>query len=180
MTGSDVSRRALLRRAAGLGLAAAVTTVLPGCGSGRVSESACPEGPPETTTIRLIECPLECFAAQAAAADYLEREGFTEVDCFSVDPREQSRPARRRSGARGSADGTSGLHRGRCLRRNGGRPPRDADMQRGGHLDTAKSLSFCALHLKDAGLISGTPEHVISRGTDFRYGRKLRQELRTT
>ena len=80
---SLISRRTLLRGAAGLGLAAATGTLLPACSknSGNRQASA-PEtdGPLETTTIRLAKLPPNaCIAAQAMAEPFLREEGFTDV-----------------------------------------------------------------------------------------------------
>jgi NitT/TauT family transport system substrate-binding protein len=80
-----VSRRTLLRGAAGLGLAAATGTLLPACGSGdkgerRAAGAAAKDPPPETTTIRLCSAPpVSCLAAQAMAEPFLREEGFTDI-----------------------------------------------------------------------------------------------------
>jgi NitT/TauT family transport system substrate-binding protein len=79
-----LSRRALLRGAAGLGLAAATGTLLPGCGYGggediKASEPD-PDAPLETTAIRLYSLPpANCIAPQYMAEPFLREEGFTDV-----------------------------------------------------------------------------------------------------
>jgi NitT/TauT family transport system substrate-binding protein len=78
------SRRALLRGAAGVGLAAAAGTLLPACSSGDKKDSkaggAKKDPPPETTTIRLANIfPVSCIAAQAMAEPFLREEGFTDI-----------------------------------------------------------------------------------------------------
>jgi len=45
--------------------------------------------------------------------------------------------------------------------------------------DPTVTLNFYALRLKEAGLIKGTPDQVISRGTDFRLLSELRRELKS-
>jgi NitT/TauT family transport system substrate-binding protein len=79
-----ISRRALLRGAAGVGLAAAAGTLLPACGfgSGERGDASGPEpdAPLETTSIRLWSVPnLQCIAAQYMAEPFLHDEGFTDV-----------------------------------------------------------------------------------------------------
>jgi NitT/TauT family transport system substrate-binding protein len=79
-----LSRRALLRGAAGLGLAAATGTLLPACGwgGGKDDEASGPDtnGPLETTTIRLFSSPpANCIAAQYRAESFLREEGFTDI-----------------------------------------------------------------------------------------------------
>jgi NitT/TauT family transport system substrate-binding protein len=80
-----LSRRTLLRGAAGLGLAAATGTLLPACGSGdkgerRGAAAAAKDPPPETTTIRLVNIPpVSCIAAQTMAEPFLREEGFTDI-----------------------------------------------------------------------------------------------------
>lgn len=85
---SPLSRRTLLRGAAGLGLAAAGGTLLSACSSGgddQVQSRAGGttlgvEGPPETTTIRVPNVfPVSCPAALAVARPFLEEEGFTDI-----------------------------------------------------------------------------------------------------
>jgi NitT/TauT family transport system substrate-binding protein len=84
MDGHPISRRTLLRGAAGLGLAAASGTLLPACGSGnggggKASESK-PDGPPEVTSIGLYSTSTsQCIAAQYLAEPFLREEGFTEI-----------------------------------------------------------------------------------------------------
>jgi NitT/TauT family transport system substrate-binding protein len=79
-----LTRRQVLRGAAGLGLAAATGTLLPACGNGggggakATAQKA--EGPPETTSIRLYSLPdVQCIAAQYMAEPFLREEGFTDV-----------------------------------------------------------------------------------------------------
>jgi NitT/TauT family transport system substrate-binding protein len=84
MDGHLISRRTLLRGAAGIGLAAATGTLLPACGrvGGDENEASGPvvDGPLETTTIRLSSLPPgNCIAAQYMAEPFLREEGFTEV-----------------------------------------------------------------------------------------------------
>ena len=80
-----LSRRQLLRGAAGLGLAAmAGGMLLPGCGSDDDREARGGEvdadGPLETTSIRLFSIPpFNCFAGQYMAEPFLREEGFTDV-----------------------------------------------------------------------------------------------------
>lgn len=79
-TASGISRRALLRGAAGIGLAAAAAPLLSGCGS---DEGPTAMAPPETTTIRLPKVALTTAAAMAVASDFLKEEGFTDVQYLS-------------------------------------------------------------------------------------------------
>lgn len=72
-----VSRRSVLRGVTGLGVAAVATKLLSGCGSG--TDTAAPEAPPETATVRIPRTPLTSVAAQAVASDFLKEEGFTDV-----------------------------------------------------------------------------------------------------
>ena len=44
-----------------------------------VSQSSAQDAPPETTTLRLIQAPTICQAAQFMADEFLRREGFTNV-----------------------------------------------------------------------------------------------------
>jgi NitT/TauT family transport system substrate-binding protein len=86
-----LSRRALLRGAAGVGLAAAAGTLLPACSSGSEENSqaggAKKDPPPETTTIRLANnFPVSCTAAQAVAEPFLREEGFTDVQYPKLTP----------------------------------------------------------------------------------------------
>lgn len=79
-----LTRRQMLRGAAGLGLAAATGTLLPACGWGGSNESeprgADGNGPLETTTIRLHSAPpVSCIAAEFMAEPFLREEGFTDV-----------------------------------------------------------------------------------------------------
>ena len=75
-----LSRRKLVRGAAGLGLSAAGLALLGGCGVR--SQQAGPvlgEPRPETTTIRLVQIPGLCVAPQYVAEELLPSEGFTDV-----------------------------------------------------------------------------------------------------
>jgi NitT/TauT family transport system substrate-binding protein len=88
-----LSRRALLRGAAGLGLAAAAGTLLPACGRGGSGESRAKgpdaDGPLETTSIRLFALPpFNCIAAQYMAEPFLREEGFTDVQYLQFAPKE--------------------------------------------------------------------------------------------
>jgi NitT/TauT family transport system substrate-binding protein len=79
-----VSRRTLLRGAAGLGLAAATGTLLPNCGWGGGNDNEAsdpePDAPLETTAIRLYSLPpANCIAPQYIAEQFLREEGFTDV-----------------------------------------------------------------------------------------------------
>jgi NitT/TauT family transport system substrate-binding protein len=79
-----LTRRQVLRGAAGLGLAAATGSLLNGCGSGSGDRSAArvlePDAPLETTSIRLWSLPnVQCIAAQYMAERFLREEGFTDV-----------------------------------------------------------------------------------------------------
>lgn len=86
-TGDHVlSRRTLLRGAAGMGLAAVGATLLPGCHSGGRLAPAATDGPPETTTLRLQKGPVSCLAALAVASDFAAMEGFTDVKYVDVPP----------------------------------------------------------------------------------------------
>ena len=58
------------------------------------------EGPPETTTIRLVKIPGICIAPQYVAEELLRAEGFTEVRYVAVG----SGPSRRQMIARGEID----------------------------------------------------------------------------
>ena len=89
-----ISRRALLRGAAGVGLAvAAGGTLLPACGSGGGGESKADgpdaDGPLETTSIRLYSLPpANCIAASYMAEPFLREEGFTEVLYPQLSPKD--------------------------------------------------------------------------------------------
>lgn len=88
-----VSRRTLLKGAAGLGLAAATGTVLTACGSagdrGRQASVSDANGRLETTSIRLFSLPpSNCIAAQYMAEPFLREEGFTEVQYPRLAPKE--------------------------------------------------------------------------------------------
>lgn len=80
---SALSRRSLLRGAAGAGLTVAAATLLSACGSDDRPRAAI-EGPPETTTIRLPKTPLTPVTVQAVASDLLRQEGFTDVRYVDV------------------------------------------------------------------------------------------------
>ncbi len=88
-----LSRRELLRGAAGLGLAAATGTLLPSCGWGGSDESGASgpdvDGPLETTTIRTFALPpANCIAAQYMAERFLREEGFTDVQYPPFSPKD--------------------------------------------------------------------------------------------
>ena len=88
-----LSRRSLLRGAAGLGLAAATGTLLPACGrgGGRESRAMGPDadGPLETTSIRLFSIPpSNCIAPQYMAEPFLREEGFTDVQYIPLTPKD--------------------------------------------------------------------------------------------
>lgn len=76
-----LSRRELLRGAAGFGLAAATGTLLSSCGRGGGEAGALDvDGPLETTSIRLFSLPpANCIAPQYLAESFLRDEGFTDV-----------------------------------------------------------------------------------------------------
>ena len=79
-----VSRRTLLRGAAGLGVAAATGTLLPACGFGGGEDSKAsepePDAPLETTSIGLPAlAETQCLAAQYLAEPFLREEGFTDI-----------------------------------------------------------------------------------------------------
>lgn len=77
-----VSRRTLLRGAAGLGVAAAVTPLLGACGDDK--ERVAAQSPTETPTIRIPKVVLTAAIAQAVAADFLKEEGFTDVQYVTL------------------------------------------------------------------------------------------------
>lgn len=82
-----LSRRTLLRGAARLGVTAAMAAVLPGCGSKAEpggGPAAAVESPPETTTLRLPKTPITTSAAAAVALDFLQQEGFTDVQYVDI------------------------------------------------------------------------------------------------
>jgi NitT/TauT family transport system substrate-binding protein len=88
-----LSRRALLRGAAGLGLAAATGTLLPSCGLGGGNDDEGsepePDAPLETTAIRLYSLPpVNCIAAQYMAEPFLREEGFTDVQYPKLPPKD--------------------------------------------------------------------------------------------
>ena len=88
-----VSRRQMLRGAAGLGLAAATGTLLPSCGwaGGDDSEADGPDpnAPLETTAIRLYSLPpANCIAPQYMAESFLREEGFTDVQYVQLAPKD--------------------------------------------------------------------------------------------
>ena len=79
-----ISRRTLLRGAAGLGLAAATGTLVPACGFGGEEDSKpsgpAPDAPLETTSIGLFSIKeTQCLAAQYLAEPFLREEGFTDI-----------------------------------------------------------------------------------------------------
>jgi NitT/TauT family transport system substrate-binding protein len=88
-----VSRRTLLRGAAGLGAAAATGTLLPACGYGGGGDSEAsepePDAPLETTSISLFSIKeTQCLAAQYLAEPFLREEGFTDVQYPPLTPKE--------------------------------------------------------------------------------------------
>ena len=44
--------------------------------------------------------------------------------------------------------------------------------------DPEDSVRFPALRLKKAGLLKGTPNRIVSRGTDFRFIEEIRREMK--
>jgi NitT/TauT family transport system substrate-binding protein len=44
--------------------------------------------------------------------------------------------------------------------------------------EPSDTLRFFSLRLREAGLVESTPEQIISRGTDFRFLRELKRELK--
>ena len=79
-----ISRRTLLRGAAGIGLAAATGTLLPACGWGDGGDDkaggAEPDAPLETTSIGLYSIKeTQCLAALYIAEPFLREEGFTDI-----------------------------------------------------------------------------------------------------
>src|SRR5882757_1905785 len=90
----QVSRRTLLRGAAGLGMAAAAGPLLAACGSGGGSENAVSAAGAqaagaqaagtqpalETKSIRVLSVPpATCFAALGVSEPFLREQGFTDV-----------------------------------------------------------------------------------------------------
>jgi len=77
-----LSRRTLLRAAVGVGLTAVATPLLSACSSGddRIATLAAPE----TTTIRLPKVVFSSSAAQAVASEFLQQEGFTDVQYVTL------------------------------------------------------------------------------------------------
>jgi NitT/TauT family transport system substrate-binding protein len=88
-----LSRRALLRGAAGLGLAAATGSLLSACGSGGGGDNDAsgpdPNAPLETTAIRLYSLPpANCIAPQYVAEPFLREEGFTDIHYPRLSPKD--------------------------------------------------------------------------------------------
>lgn len=77
-----VTRRTLLRGAAGLGAAAVVAPLLGACGGDK--ERVAAQGPTETPTIRMPKVALTAGIAQAVAAGFLNEEGFTDVQYVTL------------------------------------------------------------------------------------------------
>ncbi len=77
-----VSRRTLLRSAAGLALAAVATPLLGACGDDK--ERVAAQSPTETPTIRIPKVALTAAIAQAVAADFLKEEGFTDLQYVTL------------------------------------------------------------------------------------------------
>src|SRR5262245_61200867 len=82
MTANSISRRAMIRGAAGLSVAAAAAPLFAACG--KDNERVAVQGPTETPTIRMPKTPLTFDAAQAVAADFLKEEGFTDVQFVTL------------------------------------------------------------------------------------------------
>lgn len=78
-----VSRRTLLRGAAGLGVAAFVTPLLGACGDDD-KERVAAQSPTETSAIRIPKVALTAAIAQAMAAEFLREEGFTDIQYVTV------------------------------------------------------------------------------------------------
>jgi NitT/TauT family transport system substrate-binding protein len=117
-----LSRRTLLRGAAGLGLAAATGTLLPACGSGgddeRQAGGAKSEPPPETTSIRLFKIPpFSCVGAMAMAESFLRDEGFTDIQYPQLAP-----PTALEKMAAGEIDFGMGIGAGFLLAQDAGAP----------------------------------------------------------
>lgn len=88
-----LTRRQILQGAAGLGLAAATGTLLPGCGRGgggaSESEESDADAPLETTSIRLFSLPpANCIAPQYMAEPFLREEGFTDIQYPMLTPKD--------------------------------------------------------------------------------------------
>ena len=85
-----LSRRAILKGAAGLGLSAAGGALLAGCGR-QIAPflSTSSGGRLETTRLRLSQLAGICLAPQYMAADLLRAEGFTKVEYVPVEPTQQ-------------------------------------------------------------------------------------------
>lgn len=77
-----VSRRTILRSAAGFGVATIVTPLLGACGGDKARVAS--QGPTETPTIRIPKVALTAAIAQAVAAEFLKEEGFTEVQYVTL------------------------------------------------------------------------------------------------
>ena len=83
-----LSRRDFLR-AAGVGLSGAGLALLVGCedsenGAQLTTTPVATDPPPETTRIRLIRVPSICFAPQYLAEEFLQAEGFTDVQYINL------------------------------------------------------------------------------------------------
>lgn len=88
-----LTRRQVLRGAAGLSLAAATGTLFPACGFGNGGDEKAgepgPDAPLETTSIRLWSLPnVQCIAAQYMAEPFLREEGFSDVQYPRLTPKE--------------------------------------------------------------------------------------------
>jgi NitT/TauT family transport system substrate-binding protein len=79
---SSITRRTLLRGAAGLGLTAMAAPLLSACGSD--DDELETKAPPETPTIRIPKVALTSAIATAVAADFLKEEGFTDVQYITL------------------------------------------------------------------------------------------------
>ncbi len=88
-----ISRRTLLRGAAGVGLAAATGALVPACGWGGEEDGDAnapdADGPLETTAIRLYSLPpANCIAAMYMAEPFLRDEGFTDIQYPAHSPKD--------------------------------------------------------------------------------------------
>lgn len=79
---SNMTRRTLLRGAAGLGVAAMAAPLLAACGDDK--EKVASQSPTETPTIRIPKVALTSAIATAVAADFLKEEGFTDVQYVTL------------------------------------------------------------------------------------------------
>ncbi len=85
-----LSRRMLLSGAARVSMTAVAAA--PTCGTGAKRGSgpcSAGNGPPETTTLRMVKSPVSCFAAQAVASEFFKQEGFTDVQYLDIPLQQQ-------------------------------------------------------------------------------------------